>query len=170
MGERFKDRVAELRATWSERRDLRQVRSGHDFETLFESFLRIYRWSEICAGEIQFVYGEHAPTQITEIPDRCGTDPSFQVQVGTGHLLTFFLARQFDTDHWRIEATVALDGGPPVPATTSRAGWTRRSLEDLFLRLMTAFERSYTEGDLIPRPRSLPHLIERSDLALEEGA
>ena len=152
-GESFGQRVRQLRDSWNERREARGVARAHDFESQFELLGTLHRWAEEAVSEIQGVYGDAIRVSLT--PDQLDAgSAAFTAFLGDSFGLTFSLdeRRRLGASRWFISASVgsrAVDRGQAAAAPERRTGlWTRKRLEELFLTILGAYERSQTDRDM----------------------
>ena len=152
-GESFQRRVALLRDSWAERRQLKGVASVHDFESQFSLLRTLHAWAEQATEDIRGVYGDELVVSLTPAPSREGPGPGFSVTVGDSYTVAFVLgesARAGGGRRWAIAVTVS-SGGPgggiAAAGPERRNGqWTRTRLEDLLLSVLGAWERAVSEG------------------------
>jgi hypothetical protein len=143
--ESFVERVSAIRSQWQDRRDLRHT-AGSLFDAQYLLLLKLYGWAGEATEAIQAVYGEQAPCMLGPSPDRDDHSLSFQVSIGTSHVLTIALieSSRGGNSQWRIRANMSFpnSAGPVAVAPTRRtSSWTRRELEDVLLGLLNAYER-----------------------------
>jgi len=146
MSSRFRDRVAQLRAAWRERRELERFAGSTEAEQ--RALLReLHRWASEAADDIAAAYG--GELRVTVTPEAPSDDLSaFTVTIADGFRLTLSLSER-GRSRWTISAAVTPGpGAPAVAAGPNRRSsrWTRDRLEELLLSLLTAYERTRTRA------------------------
>lgn len=141
----FEDRVIQVHATWSDRREVRDA-SGSYFDAQYRLLQKLYDWTSEAVETIQSVYGEQAVTRLSPRPDAGDRMLSFDVRIGATHTLNIALTEtgRSGKAQWRIKAMVRLENGRPsmaVGPARRTTVWTKRELENLLLSLLTAYER-----------------------------
>lgn len=143
------DRLATLRDSWDERRQVAAVSNGAGFDAHFALLETIHGWLLDATAAVERVYGAAAGAALSPLP--CPTDdpPGVVFSLATGYRATFRLERHGSSDRprWTIEATLTTPGAagdlssPAGPGR--RAGvWSRRRVEDVVLALAGAMERA----------------------------
>jgi len=157
-GDSFQRRVALLRESWAERRQLKDLAGAHDFESQFGLLSTLYRWAREAAEDIRAVYGKELSVALGPAPLPGAPQPGFAITIGGHSTATFALAERARAggSHWSIAVTVG-SGGSAVSAGPERRNgwWTRARLEEVLLSLLGAYERAISEGGRPGRRNSL---------------
>jgi hypothetical protein len=149
--ESFQRRVALLRDSWAERRELKGLATVHDFDSQFRLLRTLHGWAEAAARDVAEVYGPELSVTLSPAPQR-GANPAFTITVADQFTVTFLLGerRRTAASTWFITVMVGsgAPGGPIVAAGPERrtGQWTRTRLEDIVLSVLGAYERSSSEG------------------------
>jgi hypothetical protein len=154
IGEPFTYRLRQLRDTWSERRQTRSFAATNDFLSRFELLLCLYDWSTQAIAEVSSVYSGEIHVGVSPRPEKDDPNPAFNISVAEQYLITFAVTpRSRGRDEtWQVVVSI-FSNGPhgttAVPAGPERrtGQWTRGRLEDVLLSVLSAWERSVTEGD-----------------------
>ncbi len=144
--EPFAHRVKELRDSWDERRLVRSFATAHDHDSQLHLLETLHRWASESCDDIARVYGEGVAAWVDPIGSEAARGAaSFHAKVA-GYTVVFLLAsHDGNASRWSVTATVLPDGaqGAAMAGPERRHGhWTRGRIEDLFLGLLSAHERS----------------------------
>ncbi len=140
--EQFSRRVWSLRDTWSERRKLLMLGTGHTKEAQFEVLLMLHRWTLESVADIRTVYGDGFDI-ITGPPPSLDQYPSaYSVTIAGAHNLTVSLTqrRKGEDAPWYVHFNV--EGGHPAGAELGASNSVRGRLQDALLSVLGAYERS----------------------------
>jgi len=157
-GDSFQQRVAILRASWTERRQIKNLAGIHDFDSQLDLLLTLHNWTESATRDIAAVYGETLAISVSPAPAAATANPGFSVTIGDNYTVTFALTerRRMGGIRWFVAVSVGSGGpgGSITPAGPERKNgqWTRSRLEDILLSVLGAYERAHSEGG---RPGSL---------------
>lgn len=151
-GDSFALRVRDLRQSWNERRQLRELAQSHDFASQLGLLVTLHEWSEHCVKEINAVYGPALSAAVSPRPE--ASSPAFSVMIGNSQTITFALAERTvgRAVHWFVSARVAAarraSGASQLGPSRRDGQWTRSRLEDVLLSALGAYERASAEGEL----------------------
>ena len=141
----FRERLEELRDSWSERREVRPLAAARDFESQRALLRVLHRWCDEAAALIRDVYGEELVARVEPLE---AEQQEFSASIGAAPALVFSLQERDGAGrgNWTVAVRFA------EPATTvepqRRNGpWSRARLEQLLLSAIAAHERGRSTGE-----------------------
>jgi hypothetical protein len=143
--EPFARRVQELRDAWVERRLVRALTTAHDYSSQRRLLETLHAWALDSCADIGQVYREGIEAWVGPVESESdGGAASFHAIIA-GRTVIFLVSQHSEggIPRWYVTATVA-EAGQGIGAGPERrhGHWTRGRLEDLFLGLLSAHERS----------------------------
>ena len=151
-GDSFQRRVALLRDSWAERRQMKGLAGVHDFDAQLDLLVTLHGWAESAVADIVAVYGDDLAISLGPVPTDSTQNPGFSVTLGDNYTVTFSLTerRRMSGMRWFVAVTVSSvgPGGASAAAGPERRNgqWTRARLEDILLSVLGAYERAQSEG------------------------
>jgi hypothetical protein len=148
-GESFQQRVALLRDSWAERRQLKELAGAHDYVSQLNLLRTLHQWVEAATSDVRAVYGRAVSIMLSPAPVPDGSRTGFTLTIADNHTLSFSLEERRGPGgvRWFVAVKVSSGGAPIAAGPERRNGqWTRSRLEDILLSVLGAYERSVSEG------------------------
>lgn len=93
-GDSFQQRVALLRASWTENDANQNLAGIHDFDSQLDLLLTLHNWTESATRDIAAVYGEALAISVSPAPAAATANPGFSVTIGESYTVTFALTKR----------------------------------------------------------------------------